>query len=238
VTGYGMQFMARRRPIPLLAKKSVLFIDDDEQLLSLLELSLQGLGFKVLTAPNGPRGLEVAANQSVDVVILDYKMPDMDGESVARELRRLRPQLPIIMYSGVLEKIPARVLELVDEFVSKQEPVASLVHYIPLVVARADRPRRASARHHVQVPFLVFEDVVGGIIIHGESRDLSEAGLGGVLDAELPTGSVVRLEIAVPADFKVGTRATVCYKTGSRHGFQFLDLSTAQQQVVMRRSPS
>lgn len=143
MTSWAMQAMGRGRPGHHFPKKCILFIDDDEQLLSLLGLSLQGTGFRVLTASNGKTGLEIVSKQAVELVILDYRLPDMDGEAVARELRRSRPLMPIIMYSGALEKIPNRVLEMVDEFVSKQEPVSNLMHYIPLVVARADRPRRA-----------------------------------------------------------------------------------------------
>jgi DNA-binding response OmpR family regulator len=232
VTSYGMQLMGVERSAHPSPKKCILFIDDDEQLLALLELSLQGLGFRVLTSSNGTSGLQIIGSQSVDLVILDYKMPDMDGEAVAHELRRLRPLMPIIMYSGALEKVPARVLELVDEFVSKQEPISNLVHYIPRVVARADRPRRALQRHRIQVPFLVIDDVAGGVVIHGESLDLSEAGMGGVVHTELSAGRVVRLEIAVPPAAALCTHATVRYKTGARHGFQFLDLTTTQAKSI------
>src|SRR6476620_9354651 len=123
---------ARSSPVTR-SRKGILVIDDNEDMLSLLELSLQGFGFKVLIAASGQKGLAAIAAEQVDLVILDYRMPEMDGEAVAREIRRLNPHIPIIMYSAALEEIPGRVLELVDEFVSKQEPISSLVYYIPRV---------------------------------------------------------------------------------------------------------
>jgi CheY-like chemotaxis protein len=233
VTSSSMLPVGRGRASSHSLNKCVLFIDDDEQLLSLLKLSLEGLGFTILTAPNGTDGLQIVGKQSVDLVVLDYKMPDMDGEAVARELRRLRPILPIIMYSGVLEKVPTRVLELVDEFVSKQEPVSSLVHYIPRALARADRPRRAFLRHPIHAPFVVVDEVDGGVI-HGQGCDLSEAGFGGILDERLPTGRVVRLQIVISSDLTLSVQSEVRNQAGARHGFKFLDPTTAQTQLIRR----
>ncbi len=50
------------------------------------------LRYTVLTAPSGGRGLELASTYSIDVVIVDYVMPEMDGREVATEIRRLKPQ--------------------------------------------------------------------------------------------------------------------------------------------------
>jgi hypothetical protein len=61
---------------------------------------LESFGYGVLTAPSGGEGLELASICSVDVVIVDYFMPEMSGHEVAIEMRRLRPQAPIIMLSG------------------------------------------------------------------------------------------------------------------------------------------
>ena len=225
---------ARAYPVTR-ARKRILVIDDNEDMLSLLELSLQGFGFKVLIAASGQRGLAAIAAQQVDLVILDYRMPEMDGEAVAREIRRLNPQIPIIMYSAALEEIPGRVLELVDEFVSKQEPISSLVYHIPRVGLGPSRPRRISPRHPFHVPFLVLDEgLANGLVLHGESIDLSEDGIGGTLDGQLPAGKVVRLQISLAAEAAVAARASVRYRAGARHGFKFLELTRSQLQSIRR----
>ncbi len=72
----------------------------------------------VLTAASGGEGLELASKHSVDVVILDYFMPEMNGQEVAIEMRRLRPQAPIIMLSGAVD-VPEQGLRWVDAFIAK-----------------------------------------------------------------------------------------------------------------------
>jgi CheY-like chemotaxis protein len=218
--------------------KYILFIDDDEDLLSLMDLSLQGLGFKVLTAASGKKGLEIITTQPVDVIVLDYRMPDMDGGAVARETRQIAPSTPIIMYSGALEQVPDTILELVDEFVSKQEPISTLLYHIPRVVLRGQRARRAFPRYSTQVSFVVIDShEPGDNIFRGESTDLSEGGIGGILDGELPPGTLVRLQLVLP-DASIDTRAAVRHRIGQHHGFQFLQLTTTQREVIRRSLPA
>jgi CheY-like chemotaxis protein len=83
-------------------------------------------GITVLTAPSGSKGLELASIHSVDVVIVDYFMPEMDGQEVAIEMRRLRPQAPIIMLSAAVD-VPEQALKLVDAFIAKDRLASQLL---------------------------------------------------------------------------------------------------------------
>jgi DNA-binding NarL/FixJ family response regulator len=65
----------------------------------------------------------------VQFVILDYRMPKMDGKAVAREIRRIDPHVPVIMLSGQIN-LPHAVLSAVDAFVSKGEPPAVLLQHL------------------------------------------------------------------------------------------------------------
>ena len=93
--------------------KMVLCIDDNDDMLDCEKAFLENFGYGVLTAPSGGKGLE-----SVDVVIVDYFMPEMSGHEVAIEMSRLRPQAPIIMLSGAGD-VPEQALKCVDAFVAK-----------------------------------------------------------------------------------------------------------------------
>ena len=104
----------------------VLCIDDNQDLLECEKEFLESFGYTVLTAPGGGKGLELAAIHSVDVVVVDYFMPDMNGQEVAIEMRRLQPQAPIIMLSGATD-IPEQVLEWVDAFVAKDRLASQLL---------------------------------------------------------------------------------------------------------------
>lgn len=114
----------------------VLCIDDNEDILEVLRMLLEDEGFTVLTASSGARGLELAANDPVDVVILDYDMPGMNGHDVAVALREWEPQIPIVMFSGAID-IPSQTLRLVNAFVSKSalgsfSSVTQLIGSLPL----------------------------------------------------------------------------------------------------------
>ena len=107
-------------------KLVLLCIDDEEFLLECYKEFLQDFGFEVLTASSGRKGLELAVSSPVDLVLLDYEMPELDGLQVAAELRRIRPGTPIILLSGVVD-IPAQMLGLVDGFVPKGDMASRLV---------------------------------------------------------------------------------------------------------------
>lgn len=107
-------------------KKVLLCIDDNQDVLQCLKSFLESFGYTVLIAASGGRGLELASLYSVDVVIVDYAMPEMNGQDVAMEMRRLRPQAPIIMLSGTVD-VPEQTLKLVDAFIAKPQLVSQLL---------------------------------------------------------------------------------------------------------------
>lgn len=114
---------------PGLSSGVVLCIDDNQEVLECEKAFLETFGYTVLTAPSGGKGLELASIHSVDVVIVDYFMPEMNGAEVAIEMRRLRPQAPIIMLSGAVD-IPEQALKLVDAFITKDRLASQLLPVI------------------------------------------------------------------------------------------------------------
>ena len=115
------------RSVPSKSRRKVLLcIDDNEAVLECLKSFLESFGYTVLIAPSGGLGLELASVYSVDVVIVDYVMPEMNGEEVAMEMRRLRPQAPIIMLSGTAD-VPKQTLKLVDALIAKHQVASQLL---------------------------------------------------------------------------------------------------------------
>jgi len=104
----------------------VLCIDDNQDVLDCERAFFESFGYTVLTAPSGSEGLELASIHSVDVVILDYFMPAMNGQEVAIEMRRLRPQAPIILLTEGLG-VPEQALPLVDALVAKDRLASQLL---------------------------------------------------------------------------------------------------------------
>jgi Response regulator containing CheY-like receiver, AAA-type ATPase, and DNA-binding domains len=110
-------------------KKVILCIDDDVSVLECEREFLTTFGYRVLTAPSGDAGLRLASKNCVDVVIVDYCMPQMNGQEVAIEVRRLRPQATIIMLSGSLA-VPQEAVNTVDAFVRKDRLATELLQAI------------------------------------------------------------------------------------------------------------
>jgi CheY-like chemotaxis protein len=81
------------------ANIKVLLIDDEAQFRATTEKILKRRGFEILSADSGKTGLEKLA-AGPEVVILDIKMPGMDGLDVLREIRQAAPQVPVIMLTG------------------------------------------------------------------------------------------------------------------------------------------
>jgi CheY-like chemotaxis protein len=109
--------------------KTILCIDDDDGVLSYHRALLERRGFDVLTAASARQGLQIAAACAVAAVILDYHMPEMNGHQVATEIKRLKPQVPIVMVSSD-DAIAEQALNVVDAFVSKNEAPSRLLPVI------------------------------------------------------------------------------------------------------------
>jgi CheY-like chemotaxis protein len=104
----------------------VLCIDQNQEVLECERGFLESLGYTVLTASSGGKALELASIHSVHLVILDYFMPRMNGQKVVMEIRRLRPQAPIILLTQGLG-VPEQALNLVDALVEKDSLASQLL---------------------------------------------------------------------------------------------------------------
>jgi CheY-like chemotaxis protein len=112
-----------------LGPKTVLCVDDEAIGLRVRKIMLESHGFKVLTASSGQQGLTVFDDNAVDLVVLDYYMPGMNGGDVAAEMRRRRPAVPIIFLSAYFS-LPPAALELANAFITKGDPPDVLIEKI------------------------------------------------------------------------------------------------------------
>lgn len=99
-------------------KPLILCIDDEELGLHIRGTVLERAGYRVITAADGDSGLRLFVSEPVDAVILDYFMPSMNGVQVATQMRRLRPEVPILLLSAYIN-LPPEVVNLVDMTILK-----------------------------------------------------------------------------------------------------------------------
>ena len=98
----------------------VLCVDDELVGLQVRKILLERAGYRVLTASDGPAGLEIFSSEPVEAVILDYSMPGMHGGEVAVRMRQIKPHVPILLLSAYMG-LSAEVTSLVDLYMTKGE---------------------------------------------------------------------------------------------------------------------
>lgn len=97
----------------------VLCIDDDELALRVRKLLLSSAGYDVITASSGEAGFEMLKQNPVNLVIADHFLSAKTGTEIAKEMKELKPEVPILIVSGS-DEAPGG-LEFVDGFLPKAE---------------------------------------------------------------------------------------------------------------------
>jgi len=119
--------------------KTLLCIDDHETAAAGWCLYLQNAGYSVESAFGADEGLLLFATQPIDLVILDYAMPGADGGEVAATMKRIKPDVRILMFSGV-RAVPESARAHVDAFLEKgQHPTVVLAKIDELLGDRAEQ---------------------------------------------------------------------------------------------------
>jgi len=125
---------------------TLLCIHRDPAQLSLLQEN----GYELITATTGGEGLRLLRTRSVDAIVLEYHLGLLDGAVVATEIKKAKPQIPIVMLADHLE-LPDGALKSVDAIVTKADGAHFLwatVHFI----LNAKRNPREQATLVAQVP--------------------------------------------------------------------------------------
>jgi two-component system KDP operon response regulator KdpE len=118
-------------------RATILAVDDEPRYLLALKAILQGVGYRIHCAPNGRAAVELAAVESPDVILMDAKMPDMDGYEACRRIREFST-VPIIMLTALAdEKDKVRGLDAgADDYVTKPFGAKELLARIRAVLRR------------------------------------------------------------------------------------------------------
>ena len=95
-------------------KETILLVDDDTELLEIWEALLNSLGYTVDKCADASEALEAFTNnsQKYDLIITDMTMPEVQGDKLAREVRKVRNDIPIILNSGFSAESEDALMEL------------------------------------------------------------------------------------------------------------------------------
>jgi len=81
-------------------RKKILVADDESHILNVVSLKLRNAGFDVITARDGAEALKLAGEQTPDLIITDYHMPNLSGLELAQRLRASGQNIPTLMLSA------------------------------------------------------------------------------------------------------------------------------------------
>jgi len=119
---------------------TILVIDDEEIVRTMTSEMLTPQGLKVLTAESGAAGVALYEERRADIglVLLDYSMPEMGGEETFRELRKLRPDVPVLLSSGFGQEEATRRFKGQDltGFIQKPYRLAALLEEVRRCLGR------------------------------------------------------------------------------------------------------
>jgi CheY-like chemotaxis protein len=114
-------------------KPVILCVDDTPSVLEDQRMLLEKNGYRVLTATNGTKAVQAFMSHSVDLVLLDYHMPEDVGEAAMR-MKDVKPDVPIALVSGD-DCLSGREFDAVDCIMPKSQPIISLLEEIDYLLS-------------------------------------------------------------------------------------------------------
>lgn len=120
--------------------KRILIIEDDVALLKTLKTALEAENYAVLSAEDGRKGYELATQEKIDLIILDLKLPSMDGFEICKALRSQSNMTPIVFLTGEKKNEIDKVVGLElggDDYITKPFGTRELMARIKAVLRRA-----------------------------------------------------------------------------------------------------
>jgi CheY-like chemotaxis protein len=124
-------------------RATILCVDDEENQLILRKMVLERAGYRVLTANSAANAIEMFGSQPINLVIVDYYMPGMNGLSLARELRRTR-KVPIVILSAFAE-LPGEAIGSADVWITKGISSEELLSRLQELLPEGDVPPATAA---------------------------------------------------------------------------------------------
>lgn len=158
------------------SKPMILLVDDEESILSTLEMFLKLSGFQVVTASNGAEALEKVRQYKPDLVVLDVLMPQLDGRETLRHLRQRGNWTPVILLTqvtGTAQRIMA-IEEGADDYLNKPFDPQELAVRIRAVLRRTlagKQPLQSTRR--LKSHYVVLDRSARRVYVHGREVSLT-----------------------------------------------------------------
>lgn len=189
------------------AKRKILIVEDEPFLTEMYKAKFEAIGYEVVTADNGEKGIAAMHQQKPDIVLLDIIMPVMDGYTVLKNVRQdpeIKHQLIVIFSNLGQEEEVTKGLQLgADDYLVKSNLTPSeLLKKVEAVLAKG---RSTKADTLVPIHVLLIEDTRDIIDVYsqrfqqeGFTFQVAENGAWGLKVAQTDTFDVILLDLALP----------------------------------------
>lgn len=183
-------------------RKTLLIVDDDARIRSLLTEALGAVGYDTLQAADGQEALDVIHSETVDCVIADIKMPEIDGLTLLSQVKSERPTLPVVMITGFgyRQQREQATSAGADGFLLKPFRLSKIEE----VLGRVLKPQAGEPRHRAIRDVLIVEDDDDFRVLMTEIVEALGYNTEGVPDAESALQRVARKRPdVIISDFKL-----------------------------------
>jgi len=156
----------------------VLIVEDDRDIAKLMAIHLSDLGFIIESTSDGKEGLLKALNNSYRIILLDIRLPGLDGMEVCKKLRQEKNSTPIIMVTSKAEEIDKIIgLEIgADDYITKPFSIRELLARVKALLRRADTTeylKEISGNEEVRVDGLYINKSMRIVEVYGKRIELS-----------------------------------------------------------------
>lgn len=146
--------------------RTILVVDDEPSISTLLQFNLKQAGYNVVSADDGLQALDIALKDPIDLIVLDLMLPGMDGMDVCKHLRQEKVNVPIIMLTAKDEEFDKILgLELgADDYMTKPFSPREVVARVKAILRRTERKKeQVEDAEMIQV---------GDLVIHLDRYDV------------------------------------------------------------------
>jgi CheY-like chemotaxis protein len=217
----------------------VLIADDEAALRNLIRNILTDYGCATVEAVDGADAIERLKTEHVDAILLDLRMPNVDGWGVLEFVRGLEAPPRVVIVSGLDEVIPPGHLnQYVSGVITKPFAIAQLLKTLELAWSRPAVVPQAGSRNAPRRTFVAETTLLsetGQPLAIGQLQEVSEGGFRVELSLRLQAGDPVRITFKVPGRAEpVEFRGRVKWHQGAALGAEIEHISEADTELLRR----